>query len=89
LEEAKKKLEETNGDLFLLESQIKDSEFEIEAENKKREKWKKENIRRRHNYIPAVINLLQILAEQKQLLPLIESAKKKQKLQEEQKKQKK
>jgi len=39
----------------------------IETEQEKKEKWKKENIRRRHNYFPFAFALLQALA-QKNLL---------------------
>eukprot|EP00485_Elphidium_margaritaceum_P005885 CAMPEP_0202694126 /NCGR_PEP_ID=MMETSP1385-20130828/8062_1 /ASSEMBLY_ACC=CAM_ASM_000861 /TAXON_ID=933848 /ORGANISM="Elphidium margaritaceum" /LENGTH=352 /DNA_ID=CAMNT_0049349909 /DNA_START=45 /DNA_END=1103 /DNA_ORIENTATION=+ len=63
----------------------------IKNETNKREKWKNENIRRRHNYFPFVLSLLQRLGQRNVLKELSEKAKEKKKekitrMEEEQKK---
>lgn len=45
------------------------------VEEQKRERWAIENRRRKHNYLPFIINLLTELAKRKQLMPLVEAAK--------------
>jgi len=52
---------------------------QVELEEQKRARWKAENVRRKHNYIPFIINLLRELAAKQQLVPLLETAKAKQK----------
>lgn len=47
----------------------------IEDEVAKRKRYKIENIRRKHNYLPFIVELLKILAQQGQLTAFYEKAK--------------
>jgi len=48
---------------------------DIQMEQQKAEQWKMENRRRKHNYVPFIVNLLKLLAERGELGGLIEAAK--------------
>lgn len=47
----------------------------IEEEELKNKQYQMENIRRKHNYLPLIVEILKILAKEGQLLPLYEKAK--------------
>ncbi|VDK46088.1 unnamed protein product [Anisakis simplex] len=49
----------------------------IAAEEEKEKSYKAENIRRRHNYIPFIVELLKILAKEGKLVPLVQQAQEK------------
>lgn len=61
----------------LMKSQISQLQMLIADEERKMKRYKMENIRRKHNYLPFIMELLKILSEKGQLLPLVEKAKQK------------
>jgi len=52
-------------------------EMLLAEEENKRSKWKQENIRRRHNYLPLIVEMLRSLASRGELLPIYNKAKEK------------
>ena len=64
-------------------------EMLLADEENKRAKWKTENIRRRHNYLPLIMELLRSLASRGELLPIYNKAREKTLELEQKKKEKK
>jgi len=58
-------------------TEIKEQNDIIQSETNKRSKYKTENVRRRHNYLPFIVELLKTLASQGTLVDLVSEAKEK------------
>ena len=71
----------TKDDLATLRFQLQEERAELnqslELELAKRQRYAKENERRKHNFIPLIVNLLTLLAEKGTLLPAMEKSKEK------------
>lgn len=68
-------VEELKQVLRRKEEEMKTTELELAEEEELHEKWKKENARRKHNYIPLILELLDVLADRGELLGLLQAAK--------------
>lgn len=66
--------EELQTMLADIDAQLPSLREQMASEQDKFARWHDENIRRKHNYIPFLFNFLKILAEKKQLKPLIDRA---------------
>ena len=62
--------QDTNNQAGVGEMQLK-----IAEEEDVRRRWRVENVRRRHNYLPFIVELLKSLASKEQLVPVIFSLK--------------
>lgn len=58
-----------------LEAEMAGCNATIAEEESKFRQWKQENIRRKHNYVPLALRLLQALAEKNKLVDLVKNAK--------------
>ena len=60
--------------LLVLPSEIAELEAQIAMEASKAERWRLDNIRRRHNYIPFAMAMLSALGQKAALSPMIDAA---------------
>jgi len=60
-----------------LELQMNELRHQIDEQENKMRAYKIENIRRRHNHLPLIIEILKVLASESKLMPLVAQAKKK------------
>jgi ubiquitin carboxyl-terminal hydrolase L5 len=67
--------DECNSTLQILATEAKGVTSDLEAEERRHEQWRLENVRRRHNYVPFVYNLLTKLAGKGKLGELMEAGK--------------
>lgn len=50
---------------------------DLETEKNKREQWERDNVRRRHNWMPFVVEIIKHMANQKLLVPAVKKAEEK------------
>ena len=65
-----------NAEIAFLDTQIREITGLIADEKLKFDRWSAENIRRKHNYLPFIYQLLRRLAKENKLQPLIQQASK-------------
>uniref|UniRef100_A0A7M5XJJ8 ubiquitinyl hydrolase 1 n=2 Tax=Clytia hemisphaerica TaxID=252671 RepID=A0A7M5XJJ8_9CNID len=59
----------------IIDDEISRCHSMLEREKEKLQRYKTENVRRKHNYLPFIMELLRILAKKQQLVPLVDKAK--------------
>nr|XP_039268928.1 ubiquitin carboxyl-terminal hydrolase isozyme L5-like [Styela clava] len=69
-------METENRDQFI-STEINRLQNLIDLEDEKRRNYKVENVRRKHNYLPFIVEMIKILASERKLLPLVQDAKEK------------
>lgn len=72
-----KQIEEAGMETDVQQSELSRLRLLIEEEDNKRRQYQTENIRRKHNYLPLIVEILKILAKEGKLMPLYEQAKQK------------
>lgn len=71
----KRQMEESGVETDAQQAEISRLRLLIEEEESKMQRYKVENIRRKHNYLPLIVEILKILAKEGKLIPLYEKAK--------------
>ncbi|XP_074598329.1 ubiquitin carboxy-terminal hydrolase L5 [Brevipalpus obovatus] len=77
LAELTKKLDNPSGDgdVDMVKASIDQLRLQIEEEENKMKRYRVENIRRKHNYLPLIVDILRTLAQEGKLANLIAKAK--------------
>lgn len=75
--EIQKQMEESGMETDLQQAEIQKLKMLIADEEKKKKQYQIENIRRKHNYLPLIVELLKILAREQRLVKIYEKAKEK------------
>lgn len=76
-EKKMKDMEESRMETDDMSGEIDQLRMLIQEEEQKMLRYKIENIRRKHNYLPFIVELLKCLAKEEKLVPLVEKAKEK------------
>lgn len=84
ISQLQKEIEDSSVDKSAQEENLAHLRARLEEEENKRKRWEVENIRRKHNYLPLIVNMLKILAEEGKLMPIYQAAKEKAKQRQEQ-----
>lgn len=71
----RKQMEDNGMETDAQQSELAKLKYLIEEEENKRRQYRTENIRRKHNYLPLIIEILKLLAKEGKLMPLYEKAK--------------
>lgn len=79
LAELSKSVESSSMETDIAQLEINNLKHLIEGEDTKMKKYRVENIRRKHNYLPLIMEVLKCLAETGQLAKLVEREKEKKK----------
>lgn len=72
-----KQAEDSGMDTDAQQAEIARLNMLIDVEEKKTRQYQVENIRRKHNYLPLIVEILKLLAKDGKLMPLYEKAKEK------------
>ncbi|CAH0547192.1 unnamed protein product [Brassicogethes aeneus] len=75
IETLEKQTEEGGMDTDSQQAEITRLRLLVDEEDNKRKQYQIENIRRKHNYLPLIVEILKILAKEGKLMPLYEQAK--------------
>lgn len=75
LQNIQKQIEDNGMDIDNYQQEIDRLKFLIEEEQNKSKRYQIENIRRKHNYLPLIVEILKVLAKEKKLMHIYEKAK--------------